>query len=151
MVTCPLCKPHVFPIVEGLCTFTDNYMAVALHGHKIACGATLIASAIKPETPDTPAPGSTSNPFEKELGQDLNELIGKSPTLSKDLETLSKEKWIIKFGETGGGSSANRDKKLITLDPTLKGDKKTLSRFYLMKWGMRVTPSNPTTVAKRLI
>ena len=45
LVTCPLCKPHTFPIVEGLSTLTDNYMAVALHGHKIACGATLIASS----------------------------------------------------------------------------------------------------------
>lgn len=148
MVTCPLCKPHVFPIVEGLSTFTDNYMAVALHGHKIACGATLIASAIKPETPDTPAPGSTSNPFEKELGQDLNELIGKSPTLSKDLETLSKEKWIIKFGETGGGSSANRDKKLITLDPTLKGDKKNLVKVLSHEVGHARHPFEPDYSSK---
>lgn len=42
-VTCPMCKPHVFKIVEGQSMFTDNHMAIALHGHKIGCGATLIA------------------------------------------------------------------------------------------------------------
>lgn len=51
MVTCPLCKPHVFPIVEGSAMFTDNHMAVALHGHKTACGATLLGSM--------PAPANT--------------------------------------------------------------------------------------------
>ncbi|VWX33024.1 conserved hypothetical protein [Limnobacter sp. 130] len=45
MVTCPKCKPHLFPIVEGSGLFTDNYMAVATHGDKVACGATLIAAA----------------------------------------------------------------------------------------------------------
>lgn len=45
MVTCPKCKPHLFPIVEGESFFTDSHMAVALHGHKVACGALLIAQA----------------------------------------------------------------------------------------------------------
>lgn len=45
MVTCPKCKPHLFPIVEGESFFTDNHMAIALHGHKVACGALLIAQA----------------------------------------------------------------------------------------------------------
>jgi type VI secretion system secreted protein VgrG len=143
MVTCPLCKPHVFPIVEGLTTFTDNYMAVALHGHKIACGATLMASAAKPEAPTTPAPGSTSNPFEKELGKDLNELVSKSPTLTEDLEILSKEKWTIEYGAAGGGSSANRDKKLITLDPNLKSDTKSLVQVLSHEVGHARYPFKP--------
>lgn len=143
MVTCPICKPHVFPIVEGDVTFTDNYMAVALHGHKTACGATLIASAAKPEMPGTPSPGSTGNPFEKELGKDLNELIGKSPTLSEDLETLSKEKWTIEYGEVGGGSSVTRDKKLITLDPDLKSDSKNLVKVLAHEVGHARYPFDP--------
>lgn len=42
-VSCPLCKPHIFKIVEGCAMFTDNGSGIALHGHKIGCGATLIA------------------------------------------------------------------------------------------------------------
>ncbi|HEX5485954.1 MAG TPA: PAAR domain-containing protein [Limnobacter sp.] len=45
MTSCPLCPPHVFPIVQGHPFFTDNHMNVALHGHKTACGASLIAVA----------------------------------------------------------------------------------------------------------
>lgn len=45
MVTCPKCEPHLFPIIEGSGIFTDNYMAVATHGDRVACGATLIAAA----------------------------------------------------------------------------------------------------------
>ncbi|HEX4856350.1 MAG TPA: PAAR domain-containing protein [Limnobacter sp.] len=43
LVTCPLCPPHVFTITEGLSMVTDNYMAIALQGHKTGCGAELIA------------------------------------------------------------------------------------------------------------
>jgi len=41
-VACPRCK-GVFPIAEGDTTLTDDGLAVAYHGCKVACGATLIA------------------------------------------------------------------------------------------------------------
>lgn len=43
MVSCPRCK-GVFPIVEGDTGFRDRGHAVAYHGCKTACGATLISS-----------------------------------------------------------------------------------------------------------
>jgi len=43
MVSCPRCK-GVFPIVEGDAGFRDRGHAVAYHGCKTACGATLISS-----------------------------------------------------------------------------------------------------------
>lgn len=70
LVTCPLCKPHTFQIVEGLSMLTDNYMAVALHGHKIECGAALIASAAQPpaNAPIAPFPDVPSDPYSSLLG-----------------------------------------------------------------------------------
>lgn len=43
MVQCPKCK-GVFPIVEGNADCTIQGDRVAYHGHKTACGASLISS-----------------------------------------------------------------------------------------------------------
>ncbi|MBB4866989.1 putative Zn-binding protein involved in type VI secretion [Pseudomonas nitritireducens] len=43
-VVCPLCK-GVFPIAQGSALLDVDGIAVALHGMKTACGASLIASA----------------------------------------------------------------------------------------------------------
>ncbi len=43
MVKCPKCN-GVFPIVEGDPTDFIDGVPVAYHGHKTACGATLISS-----------------------------------------------------------------------------------------------------------
>ncbi|MCY1288277.1 PAAR motif protein [compost metagenome] len=42
-VACPLCQ-GVFPIIEGSTLLNVDGIAVALHGMKTACGASLIAS-----------------------------------------------------------------------------------------------------------
>lgn len=42
-VVCPKCK-GVYPIVEGELSCCDDGIPVALHGHKTACGASLITS-----------------------------------------------------------------------------------------------------------
>lgn len=44
-VTCPRCR-GVHAIVEGDSTLIDDGMAVAYHGCKVSCGATLIASQV---------------------------------------------------------------------------------------------------------
>lgn len=63
MTSCPLCPPHVFPIVQGHPFFTDNHMNVALHGHKTACGASLIAvAAPAPDETDFPAHYDSTQP-----------------------------------------------------------------------------------------
>ena len=43
MVSCPRCK-GVFPIIQGDASLTDDGRAVAYHGCKVACGATLMSS-----------------------------------------------------------------------------------------------------------
>ncbi|WP_392553408.1 PAAR domain-containing protein [Orbus wheelerorum] len=44
MVICPVQGHGVNPIVEGDVLFTDKGKAVAFHGHKTACGCTLLSS-----------------------------------------------------------------------------------------------------------
>jgi len=44
-VTCPLCKPHVFVIAEGLANCQDHGIPIAVEGHATTCGAKLIASS----------------------------------------------------------------------------------------------------------
>jgi uncharacterized Zn-binding protein involved in type VI secretion len=150
MVTCPLCKPHVFPIVEGLATFTDNYMAVALHGHKIACGATLMASAAGPVA-DSPAPAApaAASPLKGKLGDNVDTLIVKSPTLVKNLKTLESQGWKIDYGTTGGGSFANRREKTITLDSNLKGDEKQATQVLAHEVGHALHPYEQDTRSRQ--
>ncbi|MDR2259352.1 MAG: hypothetical protein LBE06_00120, partial [Azoarcus sp.] len=51
-------------------------------------------------------------------------IIAKSPTLQKDLVELKAKDWTIVDGPAGGGCTANRDHKIITLDSNLKGHPK---------------------------
>jgi uncharacterized Zn-binding protein involved in type VI secretion len=46
MVSCPLPGHGTNEIVEGCAVFSVGGRSVALHGHKTACGCSLIASAI---------------------------------------------------------------------------------------------------------
>lgn len=45
MVTCPKCKPHIFPIVTADDTVIDWEISVPRHGDMIGCGALPIARA----------------------------------------------------------------------------------------------------------
>jgi len=58
MVACPRCK-GIFPIAEGDASLIDDGHAVAYHGCKTACGATLIASQMFTYT--TPSNGTGAN------------------------------------------------------------------------------------------
>ena len=79
MVSCPRCK-GVFPISQGDQSLIDEGKAVAYHGCKTACGATLISSQVvtstKTSTGSAPKPEST--PAMQSLAQSFG-LIG--PTL----------------------------------------------------------------------
>ncbi|UBM09080.1 PAAR domain-containing protein [Cupriavidus metallidurans] len=43
LVSCPLPGHGINPIIEGSDMLTDNGKAIALHGHRTACGCMLIA------------------------------------------------------------------------------------------------------------
>lgn len=143
LVTCPICKPHVFPIVEGDITFADNYMAIALHGHKTACGAELIAVAHTPGSPVAPSPESPPGPYSDLLGADIEEMMAHSPTLTEDLKIMEKEKWKITFGEAGKGSVISRKPPSITLDPDLKKNPRSLMQILAHEVGHARYPFEP--------
>ncbi len=42
-VWCPRCAPHIFEIAEGLVNSTDSGLPMATEGHRVTCGAVLIA------------------------------------------------------------------------------------------------------------
>ncbi len=61
-------------------------------------------------------------PINTRLGEDVDSLVVKSPSLQKDLQELKDNKWEIEYGKAGGGSFANRNSRppKITIDGSLK-------------------------------
>ena len=151
MVTCPLCKPHVFPIVEGLSMFTDNYMAVALQGHKTACGATLIAAA--PGAGGALVVPSPANPPEStlngKLGQSVDALVVMSPTLNSNLKTLQSQGWTVDYGLAGQGSYADRRAKTITPYSQLKTDPNQATQVLAHEVGHALHPYRVNTSSRQ--
>jgi uncharacterized Zn-binding protein involved in type VI secretion len=71
MVACPRCK-GIFPISQGDGSLTEDGRAVAYHGCKVACGATLIGSQMHTTTQPSggAAPGAASGgPSENALAK----------------------------------------------------------------------------------
>ncbi|MCL2776434.1 MAG: hypothetical protein FWD73_00410 [Polyangiaceae bacterium] len=56
------------------------------------------------------------------LGEGIDKLAAKSPSLQKDLWQLKKDGWHIQYGPKGGGCETRNNKKLITIDEDLKND-----------------------------
>lgn len=67
------------------------------------------------------APDSKAN-VKSGLGQNVDDIAGKSPTLQKDMQELKEAGWTTQYGPNGQGSHADRDKKVITIDGNLKND-----------------------------
>lgn len=151
MVTCPLCKPHVFPIVEGLSMFTDNHMAVALHGHKTACGATLIATTNgSGDAQAVPGPTNpSSSMLNGKLGQSVDALVAMSPTLNNNLKNLQSQGWTVDYGLAGQGSYADRRTKTITLDSQLKTDPNQATQVLAHEVGHALHPYQVNTSSRQ--
>jgi type VI secretion system secreted protein VgrG len=58
------------------------------------------------------------------LGNDVDKLAAKSPSMQKDLKALDEKKWDIKYGDPGKGSKIDREKGIIYIDGNLKDDPK---------------------------
>jgi type VI secretion system secreted protein VgrG len=70
-----------------------------------------------------PAPKSS---IKSGLGEKVDALIEKSPTLKKDLKDLQDDGWTVKNGDPGKGSYADRASKTIVLDGNLQNDPNAL-------------------------
>lgn len=76
---------------------------------------------VQPATAAQPGASSAKTPpapmgIDKTLGPDAAALAAKSPSLTKDMNTLDKNGWSVKTGAAGGGTSADRFNKVITVD-----------------------------------
>ncbi|WP_341645979.1 DUF4150 domain-containing protein [Thauera sp. SDU_THAU2] len=72
-----------------------------------------------------PAAPSPKTPVSTGLGESVDDLVGKSPTLEADIEKLKESGWKIEYGPPGEGSyadPANPSGPQIILDGNLKGD-----------------------------
>jgi type VI secretion system secreted protein VgrG len=127
--------------LTGVDKITANGKEVFIEGSTklvLAVGASTItmtpgeininAPMVKINCPAAPSSALAANaPQAKEstgLGPEVDDIAAKSPTLQKDLAELKKDGWVIKEGPAGGGSHANRDTKVITLDSNLKSNPK---------------------------
>lgn len=56
------------------------------------------------------------------LGQDVDDIVNKSPTLKGNIEALQKQGYTISYGEKGKGTYVNKESKSIVIDENSKGD-----------------------------
>jgi type VI secretion system secreted protein VgrG len=80
---------------------------------------------VQPATSAQSGPSGKAPPvpmgIDKTLGADAAALAAKSPALTKDMDTLAKDGWSTQFGPAGGGTSANRATKIISIDKNEAG------------------------------
>jgi hypothetical protein len=82
----------------------------------------------------------------KILGAETAKLAALSPSLTADMKALEKAGWKIQIGAAGGGTSANRSTKTITIDKNEVGNAKALVQSLAHEVGhARYTPSIDTS------
>ncbi|WP_034912068.1 hypothetical protein [Erwinia sp. 9145] len=70
-----------------------------------------------PATGSSQAEQALANPPKlTPFGKQVDSLVSKSPTLSRDLDTLDKRRWLIKEGPAGKGTFADRSNKSVNID-----------------------------------
>lgn len=82
------------------------------------------AKAASSSTPAAAAPPPASTSVKTGLGDDVDKLAAKSPSLQKDMKKLQADGWKTEYGPAGGGSYASRDTvpPKIVIDSNLKSN-----------------------------
>jgi type VI secretion system secreted protein VgrG len=62
------------------------------------------------------------------MGDDVDALVKKSLTLTKNIKDLLAKGWKIRYGDAGGGTYCDRDKKEIVIDSNDKGNAKAVTQ-----------------------
>ncbi len=76
------------------------------------------------------------------------DLIAKSPTLTQNLATLQEQGWKVQYGVAGAGTTADRNTKVITVDPNQRGNPASLVQSLSHESGhamYTLPPEVPTT------
>jgi hypothetical protein len=92
-----------------------------------------------PPKPPPPPPKPTTH-----LGSDVDAVASRSPTLSRDLETLRKQGWTIQYGAVGSGGFTDYNKKQITIDGGQKNDPRNASSALAHEVGHVLSPPRTT-------
>ncbi|MDR2208786.1 MAG: type VI secretion system tip protein VgrG [Azoarcus sp.] len=79
-----------------------------------------IAGAVA--APELPAPGSPGGAASPLSDPAVQAIIAKSPTLQADLEALDAQEWQVQYGPAGSGSTADRYRKVISIDSNEKNN-----------------------------
>jgi len=82
-------------------------------------------------------------PVKTGLGDDVDKLAGKSPTLQKNLQKLQDDGWTIKYGEPGKGSFCDKKAKTIVIDPNDKGNSASITQTLAHESGHALYTADP--------
>jgi uncharacterized Zn-binding protein involved in type VI secretion len=75
-------------------------------------------------------------------------MIAQSPTLTSNLAALQADGWSVRYGVAGAGTTANRDTKVITIDPNQRGNAPSMVQSLAHESGhamYTLPPQVPTT------
>ncbi len=115
-------KPDSIRLTHGASTILINGSGIYIDGPVIHLNQGTSGSAAPAAAGVTPA-GNADSMVKTGLGDDVDKLAGKSPSLQADMKKLKDDGWKIKYGAPGGGSFAIRgEEQTITLDGNLRGN-----------------------------
>lgn len=102
------------------------------------------------ETEGGSQPKGTSPPVKTGLGEDVDQLAAKSPSLQRDLQTLNDSGWEIGYGRPGGGSYADRASRppKITIDGAQRSNPRSATQTLAHEVGHATYPYQPDVSSK---
>lgn len=116
-------KPDSIRLTHGPSTILINGSGIYIDGPVIHLNqGTASAPAAATAGASAAAVESATNSVNTGLGDGVDRLARKSPSLRGDMKNLKDHGWRVLYGEPGGGSYANREKQVITLDGNLKAN-----------------------------
>lgn len=95
------------------------------------------------------APGA--GPVKTGLGDDVDKIAAKSPSLQKDMKKLQQDGWETSYGPAGGGSYADRSATppKIVIDSNLKSDPKAATQTLAHEVGHATYPYKADVSSKK--
>ncbi len=135
-------KPDSIRLTHGASTILINGSGIYIDGPVIHLNQGTSASAsAAPAAAGATSAGVASSVMKTGLGDDVDKLAGKSPSLQADMKKLKDDGWKIKYGAPGGGSFAIRgEDQAIMLDGHLKGNTAATTQTLAHEVGHAIYP-----------
>jgi len=81
--------------------------------------------------------------IETGLGEDIDNIVKKSPTFQKNIIQMQKDGWTIEYGREGKGSYANKSKKKIVIDSKEKDNPASMASILSHESGHALYKEEP--------